>query len=63
MEKLDEAFSKGVKDPKFIEVMDRMQTPIVYMDRKRFNKEVMEVFPKVGEIIKVLKAEEAKEKK
>ena len=63
LEKLDEAFSKGVRDPKFIEVMDRMHTPIVYMDRKRFNKEVMEAFPKVGEIIKILRAEEAREKK
>ncbi len=63
MKKLDDAFAKAVKEPDFINVMSRMYTPIIYMDRKLTNKHVEETFHKVGEIMKILKAEEAKEKK
>jgi tripartite-type tricarboxylate transporter receptor subunit TctC len=63
LKKLDDAFAKAVKEPEFIHMMSRMYTPIVYMDRGKTNQHVDETFHKVGEIMKVLKAEEAKEKK
>jgi tripartite-type tricarboxylate transporter receptor subunit TctC len=63
LEKLDDAFAKGVKDPNFIDVTKRMSTPIVYKNRAEVNREVSEAYPKVGAMIKILRAEEAKEKK
>ena len=62
LEKLDDAFAKGVRDPNFTTVMNRMGMPVVYLNRKELNKYVMEVFPRVGETVKKLKEEE-KEKK
>ncbi len=38
-------------------------TPIVYMNRAQMNKYVEETLPKGGEIMKMLKGEEAKQKK
>ena len=63
LEKLDDAFAKGVKDPNFINVMNRIYYPIVYMNRAEFNKDVNEAFPKYGQMLKTLRAEEAKVKK
>ena len=63
LEKLDDAFAKAVKEPYFINVMNRMYTPVVYMNRAEVNRYVREEFPKVGEIMKILRAEEAKGKK
>jgi tripartite-type tricarboxylate transporter receptor subunit TctC len=63
LEKLDDAFAKGVKDPNFIDVMNRMYTPVVYMNRAEVNKEVREKFQKTGQKLKILRAEETKEKK
>ena len=63
LKKLDDAFAKAVKDPEFINFMNRAFTPIVYMNRAQMNKYVEETFPKAGEIIRILKAEEAREKK
>jgi len=63
LKRLDDAFSKAVRDPDFIKVMNRMYTPVVYMDRIQMNRYVEETFQKVGEIMKILKSEEAKEKK
>ncbi len=63
LEKLDDAFAKGVKDPMFIDSMKKMYMPIVYLNRTEVTKEVKEVFPKIGEMFKILRAEEAKEKK
>lgn len=63
LRKLDDAFAKTVRDPNFVNYMNRMYTPIVYMDRSQINKYIEEKLPKVGEIMKMLKAEEAKEKK
>jgi tripartite-type tricarboxylate transporter receptor subunit TctC len=60
---LDGAFAKAVVDPDFLKVMDRIQTPVSYMDRGQITKYVEETFTKVGEIVKALKAEEAKERK
>jgi tripartite-type tricarboxylate transporter receptor subunit TctC len=63
LKKLDDAFAKAVKDSDFVSVMNRMYTPIVYMDRTQMNKYIEETLPKVGEIMKILKAEEAKGRK
>ncbi len=63
LRRLDDAFNKAVKDPDFIKVMNRMYTPVVYTDRTQMNRYVEETFAKSGEIMKVLKAEETKEKK
>jgi tripartite-type tricarboxylate transporter receptor subunit TctC len=63
LKKLDDAFPKAVRDPEFISVMNRMHMPVDYMDRAQMTKYVEEVFPKVGETMKMLKEEEAKQKK
>jgi tripartite-type tricarboxylate transporter receptor subunit TctC len=63
LKKLDDVFAKAAKDPDFISVMSRMYTPIVYMDRTQINKYIEETLPRAGEIMKILKVEEAKEKK
>jgi len=63
LKKLYEAFPKAIKDPDFIGVMNRIHMPVGYMDRARMSKYVEETFPKVGEIMKLLKEEEAKQKK
>jgi len=63
LNKLNDAFAKAVKEPSFIKFMNQMSTPIVYMDRNEMSKYVEETFSKTGKVIKMLKAEEAKEKK
>jgi len=63
LKKLDDAFPKAVRDPDFIGVMNRMYMPVDYMDRDRMTKYADETFSKVGEIMKMLKEEEAKQKK
>ena len=63
LKKLDDVFAKAIKDPDFVSLMNRMYTPIVYMDRAQMNKYIEELLPKVGKVINVIKAEEAKGKK
>lgn len=63
LRKLDDAFSKAVKDPEFIKVMDSMYTPVVYQDRETLNKFVDEWYMKTAKIYEGVKAEEAKGKK
>jgi tripartite-type tricarboxylate transporter receptor subunit TctC len=63
LKKLDDAFPKATKDPDFIGVMNRMHMPVDHMDRTQMNKYIEETLPKVGEIMKILKEEEAKQKK
>jgi tripartite-type tricarboxylate transporter receptor subunit TctC len=62
LKKLDDTFPKAVKDPDFIGVMNRMHMPIDHMNRAQMSKYVEEVFPKVGETMKMLKEEDAKQK-
>jgi len=61
--RLDDGFAKGVRDPHFTAMMNRVSMPVVYLNRKDLNRYVMEVFPRVGEAVKKLRAQEAKEKK
>jgi tripartite-type tricarboxylate transporter receptor subunit TctC len=63
LKRLDDVFAKAAKDPDFVNVMNRMYTPVVYMHRDQMNKYIEETAPKVGEIMKILQAEEAKAKK
>jgi tripartite-type tricarboxylate transporter receptor subunit TctC len=63
LRKLDDAFAKAVRDPEFVSAMNRMYLPVVYMDRKQIGRYVEETFPKVGEIMRALKAEEGQEKR
>ncbi|MFB3883959.1 MAG: tripartite tricarboxylate transporter substrate binding protein [Thermodesulfobacteriota bacterium] len=60
LKKLDNAFAKAVKSPNFITVMNRLEVPIVYMDRAQMTKYVDENFRQLGEIMKAMKAEETK---
>jgi len=56
------AFAKAVKDPDFVNVINRMGgSSVVYLDRVQMNKYVDEMFLKFGEIIEALKAKEAKD--
>ena len=63
LRKLDDAFGKAVKDPKFINVMNQMCTPVVYIPRNKMNDYVEKDFLEVSKVIKILKAEEVTEKK
>jgi len=63
LSKLDDAFARGVNDPSFVNIMNKMAMPVVYMNRAELEKEVKEMFPSVGKLLKILMAEEAKEKK
>ena len=40
LKKLDDAFAKAVKDPDFVNFMNRAVTPVVYMNRAQMNKHV-----------------------
>jgi tripartite-type tricarboxylate transporter receptor subunit TctC len=63
LRKLDDAFAKATKDPDFINVADRMCMPVVYRSRVKMTQHMEELYKQGGEFIKMLKAEEAKEKK
>jgi tripartite-type tricarboxylate transporter receptor subunit TctC len=62
LKKLDDAFAKAVVDPEFVKVMDAMLMPMIYMNREEINKFAQEEFPKVGEVMTELKAQQEKEK-
>ena len=63
LDKLENAFEKGIKDPAFLNMLKQSYCPLVYMNRDQVNKEVSTLIPKYSEIIKKLRIEEAKEKK
>jgi tripartite-type tricarboxylate transporter receptor subunit TctC len=63
LRKLDDAFGKAVKDTRFANVMNQMCTPVVYMPRDKMKEHVEKDFLEVSKVIKLLKAEEAAEKK
>ena len=63
LQKLDNAFANGVKDPGFVKVMNQMHMPIVYMNRPEMTKYVDSTTQKTGELIKWLKEEDAKDAK
>ncbi|OHE24625.1 MAG: hypothetical protein A2X92_04390 [Syntrophus sp. GWC2_56_31] len=63
LKKLEDAFAKAVKDPDFVSTMKRLYTPVVYMNMAQMNKYINDMYKPTGEIMKVLKAEEAKARK
>jgi tripartite-type tricarboxylate transporter receptor subunit TctC len=63
LDKLEDALTKGMKDPTFVGLMKQMSLPVVYMNRRQLDKEIREMFPKAGRAVQTLMAEEAKEKK
>jgi tripartite-type tricarboxylate transporter receptor subunit TctC len=63
LKKWDDAFAKVVNDPDFVNVINKMYMPIMYMNRAQIKKHVEEIYPKAAEIIRMLKAEEEKKKK
>jgi len=60
LQKLDDAFAKGIKDPTFVKVMNQMHMPIMYMNRTEMTSYVASTTPKMGKLIKWLKEEDAK---
>jgi tripartite-type tricarboxylate transporter receptor subunit TctC len=62
LKKLDDAFAKAVVDPEFVKIMDSMLMPVVYMNHQEISKLAQEDFPKVGEVMTELKAQQEKEK-
>jgi tripartite-type tricarboxylate transporter receptor subunit TctC len=58
--KLEDAYRKGMKDPEFVKVMERMQTPIWYMDHASLTKYAEECFLETAKIFEKVKAEEDK---
>jgi len=63
LKRLDDAFAKAVKDVDFIKTMDSMAMPVVYMHRNELDGFVRQQYPKVGEVMRALSAEEVKAKK
>jgi tripartite-type tricarboxylate transporter receptor subunit TctC len=63
LDKLEDAFVKGLKDPNFVTVMKRMNLPVVYMNRRQLDKEMRPLFTKMGQAVRTLMAEEAKKMK
>ena len=61
--KLDDAFAKAVKDPEFVSVMNRMHLSVNYMNSSEVRNYVQTMFTNVGDVVKKVKAEDAKAKK
>jgi len=59
LKKLDDAFAKAAKDPDFVKVMASMSMPVVYMNHEEINNYARENLPKVGEVMRILKSQEA----
>jgi tripartite-type tricarboxylate transporter receptor subunit TctC len=63
VKRLDDAFSKATKEPSFINMMDRMSMPVMYMDHDTVTRYADEQFRETAKIYEKIKAEEAKRKK
>jgi len=59
LKKLDDAFAKAIKDPEFVNIMNRMATPINYLNRDQMNEYTAEVY-KLGYEFKKLREERAR---
>lgn len=62
VKKLHDTFSESIKDSGFVSFMNQMCTPIAYMNRDQMKSYVEKTFLQMSEVIKKLKAEEAKGK-
>lgn len=63
VKKLEDTFAIAVKDPEFINIMNRLYLPINYMDRIRMQKHTNEMFTKTGNVMRLLRGEEEGRKK
>jgi tripartite-type tricarboxylate transporter receptor subunit TctC len=61
--KLEEGLAKAVKDQDFIKVMHRFFMPVVYMNRAELNKYSEKTLQEVGETLRRMQREDAREKK
>jgi tripartite-type tricarboxylate transporter receptor subunit TctC len=55
VKKLEDAFSKGVKDPEYIKAMQNLSNPIVWRNSADTQKYLVEAIPRLGRLIKELK--------
>jgi tripartite-type tricarboxylate transporter receptor subunit TctC len=58
--KLEDAFTKGMKDPSFVSIMKKMETSIIYMTGEEMAKYIEKTYKEQGEVMKQMKAEELK---
>jgi tripartite-type tricarboxylate transporter receptor subunit TctC len=63
IQKLEDAFGKGVKEPHFVDVLKKIYMPIVYKNRTEMNIYVDKTFREMADIFKKIRAEESKLKK
>lgn len=63
VKRLADVYSKAMKDPEFIQVMNRMTMPIWYLDRIAVTKYAEERFAETAKIVEKVKAEEEKKPK
>jgi len=61
LNKLEDAFTKGTRDPDFINVMKQLRMPSMYMNRDDTTKFVEKMFRENGELLKKLDKYEADE--
>lgn len=59
-QRLESAFTKGTKEPSFIDLMKKMDTAIVYMTGEEMGKYIEKTYKEHEILIKQLKAEESK---
>jgi tripartite-type tricarboxylate transporter receptor subunit TctC len=52
--RLEDVFSRAIKDPDFTKFMKMMNMPISYMNRVEFNKYIQTKFRETGELVKKL---------
>jgi tripartite-type tricarboxylate transporter receptor subunit TctC len=58
--KLEDAFARATKQPSFIQVMEKMCSPIVYMNSEEMGKYIDKTYKKQQELFTRLKAEDKK---
>lgn len=63
LQRLEAAFANGVKDPNVIKTLGRFYTPLNYKNGTEAAEEVNRTFQEVADVLKELKAAEAKGKK
>jgi putative tricarboxylic transport membrane protein len=60
--KLDEAFRKGMEDPEFIETMEKMEIVVSYRNSEALTKYLEEAYVRLGKMIQELKLPKEPEK-
>lgn len=58
--KLEDAFTKAVKEPSFIRVMEKIQTGIAYMSSEEMGKYIKKTYKEQKELIDRIKGGEPK---